>query len=102
VQELVVAARHTPAPSHDRGDDSVDPMQLAAPQAVPTAYFRHAPAPSHLPSVPHVIDPMSVHWVAGVGAVPAGTGEQVPTLPVRLHAWQEAAHPVLQQTPCWQ
>jgi hypothetical protein len=45
---------------------------------------------------------MSVHWVAGVGAVPAGTGEHVPTLPVRLHAWQMAAQPVLQQTPCWQ
>jgi hypothetical protein len=37
VQELVVAGRHTPAPSHDRGDDSVDPVQLAAPHAVPTA-----------------------------------------------------------------
>lgn len=35
--ELVVAARQAPAPSHDRGDDSVDPVQLAAPQAVPTA-----------------------------------------------------------------
>jgi hypothetical protein len=35
--ELVVAARHAPAPSHDRGDDSVDPVQLAAPHAVPMA-----------------------------------------------------------------
>jgi hypothetical protein len=37
VHELVVAGRHTPAPSHDRGDDNVDPVQLAAPHAVPTA-----------------------------------------------------------------
>jgi hypothetical protein len=37
VHWLVVAARQTPAPSHVRGDDSVDPVQLAAPQAVPAA-----------------------------------------------------------------
>jgi hypothetical protein len=37
VQELVVAGRHTPAPSHDRADDSVDPVQLAPPHAVPIA-----------------------------------------------------------------
>jgi hypothetical protein len=35
VQELVVAARHVPMPSHERGDDSVIPVQLAAPQFVP-------------------------------------------------------------------
>jgi hypothetical protein len=35
--ELVVAARHMPMPSHVRGDDSVDPVQLAAPQLVPAA-----------------------------------------------------------------
>lgn len=45
---------------------------------------------------------MSVHCVAGVGAIPAGTGEQVPTDPVRLHALQVAAQPSLQQTPCSQ
>ena len=45
---------------------------------------------------------MSVHCVAGVGAVPAATGEHVPTVPVRSHATQVAAQPVLQQTPCSQ
>lgn len=45
---------------------------------------------------------MSAHCVAGVGAVPAATGEQVPTLPVKLQLWQAAEHPVLQQTPCSQ
>jgi hypothetical protein len=35
--ELVVAARHTPAPSHVRGDDSVNPVHVAAPQLVPAA-----------------------------------------------------------------
>jgi hypothetical protein len=101
-QGLMVAARHTPAPSHERGDDSVEPVQLAAPQDVLAAYLRHAPAPLHLPSVPHDIAPMSVHCVAGVGAVFAGTGEHVPTDPVKLQLMQVAAHPVLQQTPCSQ
>jgi hypothetical protein len=55
-----------------------------------------------LPSVPQVVEPMSMHWVAGVGAVPAASGEQVPTLPVRLQATHAAAQPVLQQTPCSQ
>jgi hypothetical protein len=45
---------------------------------------------------------MSVHCVAGVGALPAAIAVQVPTVPVRLQLMQFAAHPVLQQTPCWQ
>jgi hypothetical protein len=30
----VVAARHVPMPSHERADDSVDPVHVAAPQGV--------------------------------------------------------------------
>ena len=92
---LVVAARHVPMPSHERGADSVEPVQLAAPQFVPAAYLRQAPLPSHLPSVPHDVPPMSVHCVAGVGAVPAATGAHVPVAQVM----QAAAQPVLQQIP---
>jgi hypothetical protein len=45
--------------------------------------------------------------VAGVGAVPAGTCLQVPTLPIRLQAVQLAVQALLQQTlltqkPDWQ
>ena len=77
-------------------------MQLAAPQAVPAGYVRHAPLPLHLPSVPHEVGPMSMHWLMDIGAMPAGIGAHVPTVPVRLHDTQAAAHPVLQQTPCSQ
>ena len=35
--ELVVAARQAPLPSHERGDDSIEPLQVAAPHDVPTA-----------------------------------------------------------------
>jgi hypothetical protein len=100
--ELVVADRHVPLPSHERGDDNVDPMQLAAPQVVPAGYMRHAPFPLHLPSAPHDVGPMSVHWLVDIGDVPAGIGEHVPPVPVRLHDTQAAAQPVLQHTPCSQ
>jgi hypothetical protein len=36
-----------------------------------------------------------MHWVAGLGAVPAATGTHVPVAQVR----QVAAQPVLQQMP---
>ena len=100
--ELVVAGRHVPIPSHDRADDSVIPVQLAPAQGVLAAYRRHAPAPLHFPSVPHDVDPMSVHWVAVSGGIPAAIGLHCPTVPVRLQLWHAAAHPVLQQTPCSQ
>jgi hypothetical protein len=45
---------------------------------------------------------MSVHCVAGVGAVPTGIDVHVPTVPVNAQLWQVAEQPVLQQTPCWQ
>jgi hypothetical protein len=36
---------------------SVDPVQVAPAQTVPAAYFRQAPPPLHVPSVPHVEAP---------------------------------------------
>ena len=77
---------------------SVEPVQEAAAQVVPEAYFWHPPVPSHMPLVPQVAAPESVHWVAGVGACPAGTCLQVPTVPVRLQAVQVPVQALLQQT----
>jgi hypothetical protein len=45
---------------------------------------------------------MSEHCVGGVGAIPTGTGEQVPAVPCRLQARHAAEQPSLQQTPCSQ
>ena len=42
----------------------------------------------------------SAHWFSG--SVPAGTTEQVPLEPVRLHAMQVPLQALLQQTPCAQ
>ena len=96
----VVAAWHVPVPLQDRDDVSVDPVQVADAHCVPAAYFRQPPAPSHMPSFPHVLAPWSVHWPSG--SVPVGTFVQVPRLPPTAHDWQVPAHAVAQQKPCWQ
>jgi hypothetical protein len=74
---------------------SVDPVQLAAMQVVPAAYFRHMPPPSQVPSVPQVEAPWSVHWFKG--SWPAGTEVQVPMLPAIAHEAQVPAQAVWQQ-----
>ncbi len=51
--------------------------------------------------MPQLAAPASVHWLSG--SVPTGTFVQVPAVAVlRLHDWQVASQPVLQQTPCSQ
>jgi len=59
----------------------VVPEQEAAVQTVPLTYWRQAPLPSQVPSVPQLAAPSSVHWLSGVGACPAGKLVQVPALP---------------------
>ena len=65
---LVAGVTHMPPLLQVAVGVSVEPVQLAPTQVVPDAYFWHAPLPSHLPFVPHVAAPLSVHWVTGVGA----------------------------------
>ena len=57
----VVTARQTPAPSHVRCGVSVDPVQVAAAHCVLIAQKRQAPAPLHIPSVPHVAAAVVAH-----------------------------------------
>jgi hypothetical protein len=65
------------------------------------AYLRQAPAPSHMPSEPHVATPWSAHTLRG-SAPPAGTGVHLPiddgSAHVRHAPWQAR----LQQTPSMQ
>ena len=79
---------------------AVDPAQVAAAQVVAPEYFRHAPAPSQVPSSPHVIAVSSEHCPSG--SVPLGTSMHSPSLPAIAHDLQVPAHAVLQQTPCAQ
>jgi hypothetical protein len=89
----------TPAPSHVRWGVSVDPVHVAAPHCVVAAQKRQAPAPLHIPSVPHVVDTVVAHCVAGVGAVPLATLLHVPTLPVIAHDLHVPVQALLQQKP---
>jgi len=101
-QVVPVTVPQVPVPLHRRGGVKLVPVQVAAAHCVPLTYFRHAPAPSHMPSVPHVDAVVVAHWVVGLGAAPAGTGEQVPALPPSAHDWQVPVQVELQQTPCAQ
>lgn len=99
---VVTPARQSPAPSQVLAWVSVDPAQAAAKQMVPATYCRQAPAPLHVPSLPQEEAGAAGHWVETAGALPAAIGEQVPTVPVRLHERQVPEQPTLQQTPCSQ
>jgi hypothetical protein len=81
---------------------NVDPLHVAPAHVVPVAYFRQPPFPSQVPSSPQVDAAAAGHWLAGVGAVPAGTELHVPTDPVSAHETQVPLQAVEQQTPCAQ
>jgi hypothetical protein len=68
---------------------------------VPSAYFWQPPAPSHLPFVPQLGAPLSVHTPFG-SAAPAAIGAHVPALPLTLHAWQDPHAALPQHTPSTQ
>jgi hypothetical protein len=96
----VVPATHVPVPLHSEASFCVDPVHEPAAHEVPLAYKRQAPAPLHDPSVPHEEAPRSAHWLSG--SWPAGTFEQTPAVPARLHAWHGPGQALSQQRPCSQ
>ncbi len=70
--------------------------QAVVPQAVPSAYTAHLPAPSQLPVVPQLVGAMIGQ---AASTVPAGTGAQVPSLPLTPHDWQLPHAATAQQKP---
>jgi hypothetical protein len=68
---------------------------------VPTAYFSHPKLPSHLPSVPQVAAPMSVHTARG-SAVPFRIGLHCPGVEDRLQLRQAPVQELSQQRPSTQ
>jgi len=101
-QELEAGLMHVPAPSQVCVPVKVTvPVgQVAAPQAVPLAYFWQEPA-WHLPLVPQEAAPWSLHIPAG-SALPVGTLVQVPSVPESAQDWQGPAQVLSQQYPCAQ
>ena len=96
---VVVAAAQAPAPSHVRPDRAVvEFMHMDGAHCVPLMCLRHAPAPLQVPSLPQVDAAAATHCDATSGAVPAGIGEHVPTLPASEHDRHVPVQALLQQT----
>jgi len=92
-----------PAPSQvEAAVKTVVPAgQLEPMQVVPCRYFWQAPLPSHFPSVPHDVAPLSLQIPAGSTAL-TGTLVQVPSALLSAHDWQAPPQAALQQIPCAQ
>ena len=74
-------------------------LQLAALQTTPLSWTAQAPL-RHCPVVPQVEAAVATH--IPFGSAPLFTGEQVPSLPRRLHEVQAPVQSVLQQMPAAQ
>src|SRR5262249_49930690 len=98
---LITLPPHVPVPLHVPWVVCVPAEHDAKTQTVPDTYFRHAPAPSQVPSRPQVLTAAAVHSLSG--SAPATMKPQVPSAPAPFfaaeHAWQNPVHVVLQQTP---
>jgi hypothetical protein len=95
-------AAQVPLPLHALASVSVEPaLHAAAAHWVPVAYIWQAPEPLHEPFVPQLAAPASMQRAVGSG-MPAGTAEQVPSLPATPHDWQSPVHAPAQQKPCAQ
>jgi hypothetical protein len=102
VQDDCVPAWQTPAPLHVGVEVNVEPEQVAEPQVVPAAYWRHAPAPSHMPSSPQLLGlapRASVHWFKG--SVLFAASVHVPIELGSAHERQVPVHELAQHTFCW-
>jgi hypothetical protein len=106
------AARHiVAAATNPSAGQAPRPLQFSATSQPPATalrhtvaadQFEHAPAPSHLPSLPHVDCAVVVHVdlpAPLTGLLPGVTGAQLPAEPARLHELQPLPQRVLQQTP---
>jgi hypothetical protein len=82
------------------GRKSVESVQVALPQLVPTPALAHSPLPSHVPLLPQ--GGLLVAQPPCGSMLPAATGWQDPGLPVRLQTWQLPQLALEQQTPSTQ
>jgi hypothetical protein len=77
---------------------SVEPLQLAAAQAVPEVRGWHAPEPLQLSPVQVAVLAVQLFF----GSVPEATALHEPSDPATLHAWQAGQDELPQQTPSTQ
>jgi hypothetical protein len=95
-----VLAPQVPAPSQAAPDVDSPPSDehTAIRQLTPAAHFRHAPAPLHRPSLPHVLAAAGGQPPRG-STPPLGTSVHVPTAPPTMQLRHSDWQLVLQQTP---
>jgi hypothetical protein len=99
-QLCVAGVGHAPLASQRDASVMVEPVHDASAQIAPCAYLRHAPAPSHTPSRPHVATVSSGHWSRG--SVPTSAGMHVPRLPTAAQVMHVPAQSEVQHTPSTQ
>jgi hypothetical protein len=90
----VGAGAQLPTPVQREIADSVEPVQVIAPQATVLAACVHAPAPLQVPVFPH-----GGLGVQAASELPTGALAHVPRLPVTLQDWQVGQLPTPQQMP---
>src|SRR4051812_31578097 len=99
---MAMLLSQTPRPSHLNAgvNASVVVSHLDARQTVPTGWRRQSPTPSQVPSFWQVDGSSAAQAGCPVaGGAPTASGEQVPSRPTRLQAWQEVSQGLSQQTP---
>lgn len=100
-QLLVAAAEQVPLPVQVPAEVSVEPLQLCARHMAVIPCFRQAPAPSQVPSFPHVAGAAAAQPLLG-SAAPAGTLVHVPCEPTTAQLLQPSVQALLQQKPSTQ
>jgi hypothetical protein len=89
-----------PAPSHVFASVPIEVLAHdGATHCVPGCHLWHQPAPSHVPSLPHVEAAVTPHWPV-VSSAPGRRGEQVPRVMLSVHETHGPEQVMLQHTPC--
>jgi hypothetical protein len=94
--------RQRPAPSHERAPTTASPWHMPWPHCVPAVKRRQAPAPSHVPSQPHVVGSAAGQVEASRGFAPAERKVHVPIEPGALQVLHDSVQAELQHRPSTQ
>jgi hypothetical protein len=94
----VGAGRQRPSPSQACAAVTAPLSQCPFAHSVPTGWRRQAPAPSQVPSRPHVLDAVAAQVAGSRGLLPADTNVHVPRAVGDAHVLQVSSQGLPQQT----
>jgi hypothetical protein len=101
-QITVGPVRQCPIPSQTCSPVTESPSQAPGMHIVPLGYLRQAPAPSHVPSRPQVLEGDIAQSEGWRGSPPLTRETQVPSDPVSAQVRQPLVQASLQQNPSTQ